>query len=288
MTRVAVTGTTGRVGAALARHFSADHEVIALPRSRFDLADPAGMARVLEALDCDVFLNPAGVTGLEACLDEPALAQRVNGEAPGEIAAWAARRGVRLIHFSTDYVLGGREPGLHDEAEPAEPLSDYGRSKRAGEVAVLAQPGTCVLRVSWVFGPEKASFVDAIRTAAMAGGPLTAVADKFSLPTFTADLATWVMAVAKAEVTGILHACNSGEPVSWHDLAEEVTHWLHATGHLATCPAIERQTLAGVPSLRAVRPRHSAMATSRLATVLGVAPRPWREALAEHLTSGEQ
>ncbi|MEO0017529.1 MAG: hypothetical protein RLZZ522_812, partial [Verrucomicrobiota bacterium] len=179
MTRVAVTGTTGRVGAALARHFASDHEVVELPRARFDLADPAGVARVLEGLDCDIFLNPAGVTGLEACLDDPALAQRVNADAPGEIAAWAARRGVRLIHFSTDYVLGGREPGLHDETETPEPLSDYARTKLAGEQAVLALPGACVMRVSWVFGPEKAALVDTVRAKALAGEPLAAVADKF-------------------------------------------------------------------------------------------------------------
>jgi dTDP-4-dehydrorhamnose reductase len=288
MMRVAVTGTTGRVGAALARHFAADHEVIELPRSRFDLADPDGMARVLEPLDCEVFLNPAGMTSLEACLDAPDLAWRVNAAAPGELAAWAARRGVRLIHFSTDYVLGGRVPGLHDEAEVPEPLSDYGRSKRAGEEAVLAQPGTCVMRVSWVFGPEKASFVDAIRTAALAGKPLAAVADKFSLPTFTADLAGWVRAVIAADVTGLIHVCNSGEPVSWHGLADEVVRQLHAAGQLATRPPVARQVLAETASFRAARPLHTAMATPRLAAVLGASPRPWQEALADYFNLREQ
>lgn len=282
MKRVAVTGTTGRVGAALARHFARDHAVIELPRSRFDLADRDGMARVLAGLNCDVFLNPAGVTGLEACLDDPAMAQRVNADAPAEIAEWAAARGVRLIHFSTDYVLGGREPGLHEETEGAEPLSDYGKSKRAGEMAVLAQPGTCVMRVSWVFGPEKPSFVDAVRNKAIADEPLAAVADKFSLPTFTADLVRWVQAVAASDVCGIVHACNAGEPASWHDLAEAVVDGMVASGELSCRPEIARQTLAEA-GFRAVRPRHTAMATPRLAEVLGSRPRSWREALAEYM-----
>lgn len=283
MKRVAITGTTGRVGAALVRKFASDYEVIELPRSRFDLADREGMTRVLAGLDCELFLNPAGMTGLEACLDEPVLAQRVNAEAPGEIAGWAAARGVRLIHFSTDYVLGGREPGLHEESEVPDPLSDYGRSKRAGELAVLARPGTCVMRVSWVFGPEKPSFVDAIRSTALAGGPLAAVADKFSLPTFTTDLAGWVMAVAKAGLTGVVHACNSGEPASWHDLAEEVVREMHDSGQLAGRPVIVRQALEAA-AFRAVRPRHTAMATPRLTELLGEAPRPWRGALADYFT----
>jgi dTDP-4-dehydrorhamnose reductase len=282
MKRVAVTGTTGRVGAALARHFARDHAVIELPRSRFDLADRDEMARVLAGLNCDFFLNPAGVTGLEACLDDPAMAQRVNADAPAEIAEWAAARGVRLIHFSTDYVLGGREPGLHEETEAAEPLSDYGKSKRAGEVAVLAQPGTCVMRVSWVFGPEKPSFVDAVRNKAIADEPLAAVADKFSLPTFTADLVRWVETVAASDVCGIVHACNAGEPASWHDLAEAVVDGMVASGELPSRPEIVRQTLAEA-GFRAVRPRHTAMATPRLAEVLGSRPQSWREALAEYM-----
>lgn len=160
--RIAVTGTTGRVGAALERHFSKNHEVVPLPRSVCDLADRESLASALERLECDVILNPAGITSLEACEDHPDLAQRVNADAPAEIAVWAAMRGIRLYHFSTDYVFGGETPGLRSEEEIPSPLSAYGRSKLAGEEAVLAWPGNSVIRVSWVFGPEKASFLDQI------------------------------------------------------------------------------------------------------------------------------
>lgn len=85
--RVAVTGTTGRVGAALVTHFASHHDVVSLPRSICDLADPASLTSALDGLECDVFLNPAGLTSLEACEDDPALAMRVNATAPGEIAA---------------------------------------------------------------------------------------------------------------------------------------------------------------------------------------------------------
>lgn len=281
--RVAVTGTTGRVGAALARRFAAGHQVIELPRRMFDLADPAAMARVLGDLECDVFLNPAGLTGVEDCLDHPALAWRVNAEAPGEIAGWAARHRVRLIHFSTDYVFGGDEPGLRHEGDPVAPRNDYGRSKLAGEQAVLAQPGCCVLRISWVFGPEKPSLVDTIRRLALQGEPLAAVADKFSLPTFTRDLADWVVALADATDTGVFHGCNSGEPVSWHGLAEETVRHLVRSGRLGQEPAVARQLLDEAAAFRAVRPRHTAMATPRLTGLLGKPPRPWQEALADYL-----
>jgi len=284
--RVALTGTTGRVGAALARHLAMRHQVLALPRGVCDLADRSSLERALDPLDCEVFIHPAGLTNLETCEDDPALAMRVNADAPGEIAAWAARRGVRVIHFSTDYVFAGLTPGLRAETETPEPINCYGRSKLAGEHAVLAHPGNLVLRVSWVFGPEKPSFVDQIFTAALANRPLAAVADKFSLPTGTTDLARWVNQLLDRETTGILHACNPGDPVTWHGLATAVVREMTACGIISHCPEITQQTLEDMRDWRAPRPRFTAMDTSRLAAALGETPRPWPAALTEHVRLG--
>ena len=281
--RVAVTGTMGRAGAALAGYLSGKHEVVHLPRGICDLSDAASLKRTLDGLDCDVLIHPAAITGLEACEDDPALAMRVNAEAPSEIAAWADRRGVRMIHFSTDYVFDGVSPGLRSEDDVPQPLSVYGKSKLAGESAVLAYPGHLVLRVSWVFGPEKPSFVDQIFDAALAGRPLAAVADKVSLPTFTSDLACWMDRLLELKTTGLLHACNPGDPVSWHGLAEFVVREMTAFGVIAACPDIEVQSLESIPSFRAARPRFTAMDTRRLEGCLGFPPRPWPVALAEYV-----
>ncbi len=281
--RIALTGTTGRVGAALAHHLASRHEVISLPHEVFDLADSESVSRTLESLNCDVFINPAAITSLEACEDDPRLAMRVNSAAPGKIALWAAARGVRMIHFSTGYVFDGKTPGLHVEAEPAVPVNAYGRSKLAGERAVLAHPGHLVLRVSWVFGPEKPSFIDQVIATARVGQPLAAVADKWSLPTFTTDLAKWVEGLLDTNASGLLHACNPGEPVSWHGMATTVVREMLACGVIGECPDIAEETLAGMPAFRAARPKHTAMDSQRLAGVLGQSLRPWPEALAEHV-----
>lgn len=281
--RVAVTGTTGRVGAALANHLASRHEVIALPRSVCDLANSDSLNATLEALDCDVFINPAALTSLEACEDDPRLAMRVNSAAPGKIALWAANRGVRMIHFSTDYVFGGETTALLTEQVVPKPINVYGRSKLAGEHAVLTHSGNLVIRVSWVFGPEKPSFVDQIFDAAHAGQALAAVADKFSRPTFTTDLAGWVAELIDAGTSGIVHACNPGSSVSWHGLAEVVVREMTACGVIQQCPEITEQTLADMHAFRAARPRFTAMATGRLSTTLGRTLRPWPEALAEYI-----
>jgi dTDP-4-dehydrorhamnose reductase len=210
---------------------------------------------------------------------------RVNSAAPGKIALWAAEKGVRMIHFSTDYVFGGETAGLRVEAERPNPLSAYGRSKLAGEQAVLTHPGNLVLRVSWVFGPEKASFVDHVLTCALAGEPLAAVADKWSLPTFTKDLAEWVSGLLETEATGILHACNPGEPVSWHGMAAAVLREMVSCGAIHETPALTAQTMAQMPAFRAARPKHTAMDSARLAAILGRPLRPWSGALAEYVRS---
>ncbi len=277
--RVAVTGTTGRVGAALARHLAAHHEIIPVPRGICDLADSESLDSALETLDCDVFINPAGLTSLEACEDDPRLAMRINSAAPGKIALWAASRGVRVIHFSTDYVFGGENTALLTEQAAPHPLSVYGRSKLAGEKAVLAHPGNLVVRISWVFGPEKPSFIDQIFNNSLAGRHLEAITDKYSLPASTTDLAAWIEILIGRKTEGILHACNPGTPVSWHGMARVVVAEMVAAGIIDPLPEIAELKLENVTTFRAARPRFTAMDTARLAEEAGVSLRPWPDAI---------
>jgi dTDP-4-dehydrorhamnose reductase len=278
--RIAITGTTGRVGRALADRLAARHTVIELPRARLDLrAD--GAAGALADHGFDVLLNPAGLTSLEQCEDEPELARRVNSAAAAELAAACRSRGAAMLHFSTDYVFGGQRPGLRGEDDEPAPLSIYGATKRAGELGVLAEGGA-VMRVSWVFGPEKTAFPDLLLARALAGHELAAVADKFSRPTFTGDLAGWVDRwLAAGMPGGIWHACNGGPVTSWHGMAAEIIAFLAEQGRPQ--PELRALELDQVSAFRAARPRHSAMATARLEALLGEPPRDWRQALREHL-----
>jgi dTDP-4-dehydrorhamnose reductase len=280
--RIAITGTTGRVGKALVHHLAGPHEVIALPRTRLDLALP-GCENILRELDFDVLLNPAGLTSLEQCEDESLLARRVNADAPAALAGLCRERGVKMLHFSTDYVFDGREPGLRREDEQPSPLSVYGKTKRDGEQAVLAA-GAAVMRISWVFGPEKPAFPDQILDRALAGQDLAAVADKFSRPTFTGDLCEWVGAwLAADSPAGLLHACNGGPVTSWHGMALEILAFLAERGIAA--PPLKALALDEMTAFRAPRPRHTAMDIQRLEALLGTAPRDWREAMRDHLES---
>jgi dTDP-4-dehydrorhamnose reductase len=280
--RIAITGSTGRVGAALVRHLAGQHDIIPLPRAVCDLEDSASLKSALDSLECDVFINPAALTNLETCEDDPRLAMRVNSAAPGKIAIWAAERGVRMIHLSTDYVFDGESNIPLTEAMRPGPVSAYGRSKLAGEQAVLTHPGNLVLRVAWVFGPDKPSFVDQIFDDALAGKSLSVVADKFSLPTCTTDLAHWICALLETDASGVLHACNPGEAVSWHGMAEFVVREMTSCGVLQNCPDIAKLKLDEITFFRARRPRFTVMDTTRLSSLIGDL-RPWPDALAEHV-----
>lgn len=282
MPRVAVTGTTGRVGRALAQRLAANHEVIELPRPSWDFCDPSTVGRVGE-LEFDLLVHPAAITSLERCEEDPDLAQRVNAAAPAELAALCRRRGAGMIHFSTDYVLDGSAPGLRDESAPVGPISEYGRSKLAGEEAVLAEGG-CVLRVSWVYGPERPAFPEQIVERALAGDPLAAIDDKTSLPCYTSDLAEWVSELVKrGPENELVHACNPGEPVTWKDMATWVLEIMVESGALSERPKVVSQHLDEVSFFKARRPRHTAMATDRLAERLGRPLRSWKESMRGHV-----
>ncbi|GAA5484530.1 SDR family oxidoreductase [Haloferula sargassicola] len=278
--RIAVTGVTGRVGRALADHLGRSYEILELPRSRWDLTDP-DLAENTAALDFDLLLHPAAMTSVDACERDPAIAEAVHIEGTRRLLEGCGGR--PMLYFSTDYVLDGAEEGLKPEDAAVSPAGVYGTTKAAAERLVL-EAGSTVMRVSWVFGPEKPSFIDMIARQAVSGGELEAIDDKFSLPCFTTDLALWVKCwISAGGPAGLFHACNSGPPVSWHGMAEVVVRILAEDGRLASLPSVRRLRLEEMEAFVAPRPRHTAMATDRLSALLGKEPRPWPEALGLYL-----
>lgn len=279
--RVAITGVSGRLGGALARALAAGHEVIRLDRSVVDLACPARIAPALAGCEFDLLINPAALTSPDLAEAEPELARLVNAVAPGVLAECCRHRGARMVHVSTDYVFGGRQPGLRQEDWPPDPVGVYGTTKRAGEQAVLAaDPGACVVRVSWLYGGGRPGFPEQVIERAAAGEPLAMIDDKFSLPTCVDDLVGWLLAVAENRAAaGIFHACPSGPPASWRDWALAVLDAAVAAGRFAGRPEVAALRLAEVGFFRSPRPLHTAMANGRLAALLGRPPADWREAV---------
>jgi len=282
--KILVLGAHGRLGASLLSAWDGKHEVRGMVRPTLDVADSAGLRAQLTAETYDVLLNATGATNVDRCESEPQEAQQVNVEAPRIMAEVSRDKGARLVHFSTDYVFDGEAEQPYDEESDARPLGVYGETKRAGERAVLAvDPLHVIMRVSWVFGPSKASFPDAIIAKARTHSRVEAIADKFSSPTSAEDIATWLTPFFDPQAPGgLYHACNAGA-CSWQEYGSFALTCAREAGVALATHDVHASLLADMVAFIAPRPRYSVLSTAKLTRVTGITPRHWRDALRHYL-----
>ena len=200
-------GATGRTGQVLREAAEqAGYEVQAPTHAEGPLEKAEMVSDLVLASGAELVVNCAAISGLEACGDDALQAHLVNAVAPAAMALACRHTGARFVHLSTDYVLCGQRAGLKNEAAKCRPINCYGESKREGELQVLeALPTAVVARVSWVCGnPRKPSFVESTVARALAGQPLAAVDDKYSLPTDAADIARAVLALGEGDYSGVV------------------------------------------------------------------------------------
>lgn len=285
MSRVLILGGKGRLGAALARQWADRHAVTTLARPELDAADLPALQKILEDASFDVLVNGTGLTNVDRCETAREEADLVNAQAPGLMARVAAEKNARFIHISTDYVFDGQKTSAYDEEDDARPLSHYGQTKLAGEKAALEpSPDHLAVRVSWVFGPEKPSFIDSILDRALAQDRVEAVDDKTSCPTYADDVAGWLEPFFSPGLPGgLYHACNTGA-CSWREYGQHALDWAAQAGLPLRARTVEPIPLASLKNFTAPRPPHTVMSTRKLAAAIGQTPRPWREALDEYLT----
>ncbi|MDB6003707.1 MAG: dTDP-4-dehydrorhamnose reductase [Prosthecobacter sp.] len=230
------------------------------------------------------------MTSPDVCEVEPERAFQVNAVAPRLMAEYCQARGARMIHFSTDYVFSGEPHDLWCEEDETEPVNVYGRTKLAGEQAVLkASPNALVARVSWLFGPDKASHPDHIIQRALQTGDLSAVADKVSVPTSNVDISGWIeqLIVQHPTTCGVLHLCNTGI-ASWHSWAETALGIALRLGVPVKTMRVRPVELASLTQLKAPRPLMTVMSNAKLQSLLGGEIRNWYDALEDYLVEKYQ
>lgn len=283
--RIAVTGRTGQVvQSLLARAGAAGVTVIPVGRPELDLAQPDGVRQALATANPDCIVNAAAYTAVDKAETEPALAMRINGEGAGVVAAAAAALGVPLIHISTDYVFDGMAPRPWHENDATAPLSAYGRSKLAGEEAVVASGADwTILRTAWIYSPYGANFVKTMLRLAETRDELGIVSDQLGSPTSALDLADAIIATAKAlaarpgdaALRGVFHAAGMGE-ASWADLAETV---FAASSELGGPSAAVRRIATIDYPTPARRPANSRLDCNLLAERHGLRLPPWQDSV---------
>ncbi|MEO8438629.1 MAG: dTDP-4-dehydrorhamnose reductase [Spartobacteria bacterium] len=282
--KIAILGAGGRLGAALAREYAATHEVVGFSHAQLDLAELATLRSTLAPLPFDVLINAAALTNVDYCEDHREEAMRLNAEAPQLLAEICREKGSRFIHVSTDYVFDGEKREPYTEEDGADAISVYGESKRAGEVLALqANDRALVIRVSWVFGPDRPSFVDAILKRARTEDAVTAVADKFSTPTYTLDIAAMLRPfLGSDEVSGILHLANSGA-CSWQEYAQWALQCCHRFGVPMQARNVGGALLGEMKNFIARRPVYTVLGTGKYERITGAAPRAWQVAVEEYV-----
>ncbi|MCM5559394.1 dTDP-4-dehydrorhamnose reductase [Pleomorphomonas sp. JP5] len=237
--RILVTGTEGQVVGSLVEKTAGrdDIELMLIGLPELDLTATDKIAPAIEALKPDVILSVAAYTAVDAAEGDEATALAVNGTAVGEIGKAAARLGVPVVHLSTDYVFSGDKPTPYVETDPTGPLSAYGRTKLAGELALAAAtPNHAILRTAWVYSPFGKNFVKTMLHLGETRDSVGVVADQVGNPTSALDIADGLLKVADNLIAssdptlrGTFHMTGHGE-TSWAGFAAEIFRLSAALG----------------------------------------------------------
>jgi dTDP-4-dehydrorhamnose reductase len=275
--KILVTGAGGMLARALRPVLErAGHEVTAFTRSELDVTDAARVRAAVAEARPEWVCHLAAYTDVDGCEANVEHAMRVNGDGAGHVAAAARTGDAAVLAISTDYVFAGDDPRPRREDDAVGPFSAYGRSKLAGEQAVrAANPCHLIVRTAWLYGRGGKNFVDTIRERALAGTPLSVVDDQHGAPTWAEDLAPALVELMERDVTGTIHATNSGA-CTWYEFAREICAQLGARVEVTRRSSAD----LGRP---AKRPAYSVLDTNMLRRALGRELPHWRDALARYV-----
>jgi dTDP-4-dehydrorhamnose reductase len=283
--RIIVIGANGRLGAALAREYQGVFSVKAFARSQLDLGKLDQVRSTLSETEFDLLINCAALTNVDYCESHSDEAFLINAQGPRLVAEICREKSAKLVHISTDYVFDGKQDTPYIEEDPPAPLSVYAESKLEGERSVLeVSANHLVVRLSWVFGPDKPSFIDQIIQRARENETVTAVADKFSSPSYTIDVANWLRLASENDAQGILHLANSGA-CSWQEWAQYAIDVCHNLGVPLKAERVGKLSLTDMKNFVARRPVYTVLSTAKFTALTGVQPRHWREAIAEYISA---
>lgn len=221
--KVLITGAGGMLGHdAAAAANAVHHEVAEYTRAQLDITNPDAVTEVFERELPAAVINCAAWTDVDGAEANQIDAYLVNENGAGNVATAAAAVGARIIHVSTDYVFDGTKREPYVEGDPVGPVGEYGKSKLAGERAVIAaNPRHLIVRTSWLYGMNGKNFVDTMLGLSEKQSEIVVVNDQFGCPTYTGDLAVALVELLDYERLGIMHIAGGGV-CSWYDFANEI------------------------------------------------------------------
>ena len=286
MTNILLLGNSGQVGWELRHALAPLGNLVSFGRAECDLTQLDVLRTLLRAQRPQVIVNAAAYTAVDKAETEPTLAHRINAEVVSVLAEEAARKGILLVHYSTDYVFDGTKLTEYTESDETNPLSVYGRTKLAGEEAIRASGCDHLLfRTSWVFAARGGNFLRTILRLASEREKIHIVSDQYGAPT-SAELIADVTALclhemlfhpeSRMEKTGTYHLVSEGA-TSWHEYAVFIVREAIQRGWSFS---VRPDTIIPIPTkdypAQALRPLNSRLSTEKLRTSFGLTLPAWQ------------
>ena len=275
--KVLVTGADGQLGHDVVKVLQEQNiNVIACNRGILDITDESACYTIIQQHMPEIIVHCAAYTAVDQAEQNVVEAYRVNAAGTRNITVAAEQIGAKLIYMSTDYVFDGFTTSPYHEYDNTNPLSVYGKSKRAGEVLVQTLSSRYfIVRTSWVFGLQGNNFVKTMIKLAAERKELNVVHDQIGSPTYTLDLAHFISLLMNTERYGIYHVSNDGS-CSWYEFACEIMRLIGKEITIMPC------TTEDFPR-PAPRPKHSTMASYSLQyNQFSILPH-WKDALVRFL-----
>ncbi|MCG7586643.1 dTDP-4-dehydrorhamnose reductase [Photobacterium sp. OFAV2-7] len=284
--RVLITGCYGQVGHCLVQQLTGKAELLAVDREQLDITNEGAVIDAVAEFKPDVIINAAAHTAVDKAEEELELSYAINRDGPKYLAKAANKIGAAILHISTDYVFAGSKDGLYLESDETDPQGVYGKSKLAGEEAVIeACSKHVILRTAWVFGQHGNNFVKTMLRLSKDRDSLGIVGDQFGGPTYAGDIAKALVTISNQIVKGndveygVYHF--SGAPhVSWFEFAQVIFDEAVKQNLMVTAPQLNSITTSDYPT-PAKRPANSKLDTSKITQGFNIQASDWRSALAD-------
>ena len=283
--KVLVIGANGQLGRELSmKGKEQGFDIIPLDLPGFDITDPSAVKKGVNQAGVSLVINAAAYTAVDQAESEPELAFAVNCDGLAHLASSCVEVGIPLIHISTDYVFDGSKKGPYFETDRVYPLGVYGRSKAAGETEVRDHLRKhIILRTAWLYGVHGQNFVKTVLRLGREKEVLRVVTDQYGCPTYAADLAEAILAIAvqigegRNISWGTYHYCGKGV-TTWHGFAEAIFDLAKQNDSLMVKKVVPITT-AEYPT-PAKRPANSVLDCSLITRHFGISSRQWQESLA--------
>ena len=275
--KILILGHKGMLGSDLMLRMMAAHDVTGKDVGDFDITVEDDCGRVIAECSPDVVINAAAYTNVDGCETDRERCFAVNAVGVKNIALACRGKGIRIVHFSTDYIFDGRKETPYVEEDEPAPLNVYGASKLEGERFLQAFSDRWLLiRTAWLYGRNGKNFVKTILEKAAAVKTLDVVDDQIGAPTYSWDFAAAVQLLIEGGHEGLFHLTNRGR-CSWHEFACKILQY--AGKNDVTVRAIPSAGLARP----AVRPAWSVLSSRKFSEATGKTMRFWQIALQDYL-----